>query len=150
MPVQQNLWFIYAASYGFIEDRDCWKQPAAWAHKTVSNLMNYTCVGVLTCLLVYQDKRTGMTHPSSWMSGKSKKVEVIGRAFFLFPHFQLGRVIRWLCKQGKSRLLSFTITVAITLTMWCNNSRIEKPQQEEASNQADDAVLTGFRVLLLK
>ena len=25
------------------------------------------------------------THPSTWMSGKSKKVEVIGRAFFLFP-----------------------------------------------------------------
>ena len=31
-------------------DRDCWKQPAAWAHKIVSSLMNYTCMGALTCL----------------------------------------------------------------------------------------------------
>ena len=35
------------------------------------------------------------------MSGKSKKVEVVGRAFFLFPRFQLGRV-KGLCKQGRS------------------------------------------------
>ena len=42
---------------------------------------------------VGRDKGTGMAHPSSWMSGKSMKVhEVVGRAFFLFPLFQLGRV----------------------------------------------------------
>ena len=34
-------------------------QPAAWAHKIVSNLTNYTCVGVLTCL-------TGLSRQRNW------------------------------------------------------------------------------------
>ena len=41
-----------------------------------------------------QDLRGFSYMGRSWMSGKSKKDEVVGRAFFLFPRFQLrpGRV----------------------------------------------------------
>ena len=38
----------------------CWKQPAAWAHKIVNNLTNYTCVvRVLTCI-------TGLSRQRNW------------------------------------------------------------------------------------
>ena len=34
--------------------------------------------------------KTGLTHPFPWMSGNSKKLEAVGRVFFLFPT-NLGR-----------------------------------------------------------
>ena len=83
-------------------DCDCWKQPAAWVHKIVSNLTNYTCVGALTCLagLIIKTKELVRLIQALGWAANQRKWRSLAEPSSSSRVFSWGEW-RWLCKQAR-------------------------------------------------